>query len=407
MKEKDASKQSNDAPAVAETPTRSGAIAVWVYAWIGTALGGGAFGLVQGLRGAHGSGADFAIAMGIFGLVVGCVYAQIAAVPVVLTTATACWALGLRPIRPLLAILAGGLTGVVATAAFGDDELIPRRLAVAAVAGAAGSAMAMAVWKMKYRRAAAAAWGWRGLGAPSIRSRLLRLSAFAALMAVWAGLFHWYEQSQAAEHRRVCQQNLETIAEYLHRYVQTHKSLPPAHLTNKDGLGVLSWRVCAMQFSNYLDERLKNLDLSKPWDDPATAKLLGFYSIQFRCPASLRERHDRLTDYVAVVGPDTLWPGTTPGDPKKHPKAILVVEWPENEIPWAQPRDISVEEFLDWFRTKPPLRSPWDWLCARPAAGDGFHCGGLLYVDAEGNVGQLPRDTDPDTVRKMLAGRLK
>jgi len=63
---------------------------------------------------------------------------------------------------------------------------------------------------------------------------------------------------------------------------------------------------------------------------------------------------------------------------------------------------------LDWFRAKPPRPGLWDWLCARPAPGDGFHRGGLLYyVDAEGKVGQLPRDTDPETVRKMLAGRSK
>ena len=54
-------------------------------------------------------------------------------------------------------------------------------------------------------------------------------------------------------------------------------------------------------------------------------------------------------------------------------------------------------------KSRPPrvLRS----ALGEPAPPDGFHPGGLLYVDAEGNVGQLPRDTDPETVRKMLAGQ--
>ena len=226
-----------------------------MYAWLGTALGGGAFGLAHGMQGAHGSGAGFAIPMGIFGLVVGCVIAQIVAVPIILTMATACWALGLRPIRPFLAILAGGLTGIISTVVLGDDDLIPRRLAaVAAVAGLAGCGMAMAVWKMRHKRAAAASWGWRGPGAPSLRNRLLRVSLFVVMVAVLAGTFHWHQQSQAAKHRATCEWHLQRIAEWLHSYVQVHKSLPPAHLTNKDGLAVLSWRVraAAILFRSHL-----------------------------------------------------------------------------------------------------------------------------------------------------------
>ena len=106
-----------------------------------------------------------------------------------------------------------------------------------------------------------------------------------------------------------------------------------------------------------------------------------------------------------MVGPDTLWPGKTPGDLKKHPKAILVVEWPKSDIHWAEPRDITVEEFLDWFRTKSRPSRVLGLVSARAVRPRRFHPGGLLYVDAEGNVGQLPSDTDPETVRKLLAGQ--
>ena len=135
--------------------------------------------------------------------------------------------------------------------------------------------------------------------------------------------------------------------------MKVHKSLPPAYLTNKDGLAVLSWRVCAAQFSH--DNDLRRIDFSRPWNGPENASLVyfnypfGYYNDLFHCPGSFEEPENPLTDYVAVVGPDTLWPGKTPGDLKTHPKAILVVEWPKSNIHWAEPRDISVEEFLEWF----------------------------------------------------------
>jgi hypothetical protein len=74
---------------------------------------------------------------------------------------------------------------------------------------------------------------------------------------------------------------------------------------------------------------------------------------------------------------------------KNHRWPILVVEWPKSDIHWAEPRDVTVEEFLDWFRSKP---SRWD----------SNHTGCILYVDAAGEVGEIPNDADPETVREML-----
>jgi hypothetical protein len=323
-----------------------------------------------------------------------------------------------------LAILVGGATGVISMLPWTIGEIsLPQGLAaLAGVAGAAGSGLAMAVWRWTYGPAPYATWDRGAHAKPSVLGRVFRLSVFALVMAGWPGLFHWYEEWQAASRREECEEKLEDIAHCLHGYVEEHKSLPPAYLTDKEGHAVLSWRVRAAQFSdNYSSTSSSSLDFSKPWNDPKNAVCLVYvnpeYDLEnskwlanhdrllYHCPGSFKGLFNPLTDYVAVVGPDTLWPGKTPGDLKRHPKAILVVEWPKSDIHWAEPRDITVGEFLDWFRVKPPHRGLWDWFCARPAPGDGFHCGGLLYVDAEGKVGQLPRDTDPETVRKLLAGQ--
>lgn len=132
------------------------------------------------------------------------------------------------------------------------------------------------------------------------------------------------------------------------------------------------------------------MDFSKPWNDPENAKFIECLGDTFSCPASGKGQESPLTDYVAVVGPETLWPGKEPGEFKSG-SAVLVVEWPRSDIHWAEPRDVTIEEFLDWFRSKP---GRWD----------SSHSGCLLYVDADGKVGEIPYDADPATVRKLLAG---
>jgi hypothetical protein len=66
-----------------------------------------------------------------------------------------------------------------------------------------------------------------------------------------------------------------------------------------------------------------------------------------------------------------------------------VVEWPQSDIHWAEPRDVTVDEFLEWFRPK-----------GGPSGSN--HPGSILYVDAGGEVHELPNDSDPDAVRRLL-----
>ncbi len=70
----------------------------------------------------------------------------------------------------------------------------------------------------------------------------------------------------------------------------------------------------------------------------------------YSCPA---QAHSPYTDYVAVVGPDTIWPGATSrkltdiADPRDQ--AILVVESAEPRILWMEPRDLAYEEAVNYL----------------------------------------------------------
>ena len=135
---------------------------IWLFAWGGTALAGGAFGLLLGLRGV----ATGYISGAVLGLVLGFAIAAVVAAPVVLTMVTACWALALRRIRPLLAILVGGVTGILSVLSLAlepPDGILPRGLApMAGVAGALGSGIAIWAWARKHKPLPYATWGPRG-----------------------------------------------------------------------------------------------------------------------------------------------------------------------------------------------------------------------------------------------------
>ena len=63
----------------------------------------------------------------------------------------------------------------------------------------------------------------------------------------------------------------------------------------------------------------------------------------YRCPSNLRHVGN-MTSYVAVVGPDTAWPGAQPADREAIrdgvQNTILVVETANASIHWMEPRDL-------------------------------------------------------------------
>lgn len=66
-----------------------------------------------------------------------------------------------------------------------------------------------------------------------------------------------------------------------------------------------------------------------------------------------------------------------------------MVEWPESDVQWTEPRDLSVEEFLQWFeaqRGKPTIHP-----------GDS-----ILYLGDDFEVHELPLETSLDEVRRRL-----
>ena len=389
---------------------------LWPRVLLGIALAGALFGFFLVLIILVGEDLEVSsIVVAVIGGVVGFLYAGFVAIPVVLLLATARWAIGTKQWHSLFAILAGGATGTLCglSLSMADDVPFPlaaTRFAVvpAALLGAAGAWIAAMKWA-KTKRQMIHDVGEDVDDEAPVPNCCYRVGVFVLVTSIIVtaclGVVGMASHSREASRHRRCANTLKQIALCLQNYEMANHSLPPAYTTDQAGNPVLSWRVAAAKYCLYYLDFSESMDQGQPWNSPKNKEFLDHLADFCHCPSSGKEPDNPRTDYVAVVGPNTLWPGREPGDLKKHPKGILVVEWPKSDIHWAEPRDVTVEDFLDWFRRKPPRRGFLEWLFAWPAGHDTFHPNCLLYVDAQGNVGELPVNTDPETVRKLLVGQ--
>jgi hypothetical protein len=232
----------------------------------------------------------------------------------------------------------------------------------------------------------------RGCGC-SLRGLLIGTLLLGCLFALGA----WGLQvARESSRRDLCGIYLKQIWLSLSMYENAHRRLPPPSLVDTIGTPLLSWRVLAIEYIWYNYKFRSLMDFSQPWDSPRNAGFLkDFDPFVFRCPSAPRD-NPAATDYVAVIGPGTAWSDGRVGKPKRLKEMrteefkppILVVEWPGSGIHWAEPRDVGVEEFLERFRSED--KRPYN------------HRHRILYVDAAGEVGELPDDTPPETVRKLL-----
>ena len=221
------------------------------------------------------------------------------------------------------------------------------------------------------------------------RALAMRVAWVLALLAAGYGITKTAMNARENSRRETCGYHLKSSAIALSNYNDTYGSLPPAHLKNQDGESVLSWRVCTSDIVFYDIDYREEYDFSLPWNDPAN-NFLDAPRSGFQCPS----RHvdgRTTTDYVAVTGPETMWPdeGKREWPDEDAHQPILIVEWPDSDIHWAEPRDVTIKEFLDWFQQPVKERKR-------------THPRSLLCIDTAMKIHELSLDSDPEEVRRML-----
>lgn len=120
-------------------------------------------------------------------------------------------------------------------------------------------------------------------------------------------------------------------------YRDTEGHYPPAFIRGPDGRPWHSWRVLVLPFMEAQD-LYEAYDFAQPWNGPDNRLLAD------RMPRMFAFSHGRktpgITNYLAVVGPETAWPGARiredmPAD------TVMIVENLGANIPWMEPRDLD------------------------------------------------------------------
>jgi prepilin-type processing-associated H-X9-DG protein len=205
------------------------------------------------------------------------------------------------------------------------------------------------------------------------------------------------QAAREAARRSACTNNLKQIAIALHSYHDTYKTFPPAYIADKDGKPMHSWRVLILPFLEDPDAAAihKEYDFNEPWDGPNNKKLAARAPAVFHCPSS--DDSDQTTNYVAVVGDDTAWPGDTAtkldeiikGDGAS--RTILVVESAGSGIGWTEPRDLSFDDAARGVNAggvRPGFNSD--------------HSRGMNAAFCDGSVKFLPDGLSPEDLQALL-----
>lgn len=151
-----------------------------------------------------------------------------------------------------------------------------------------------------------------------------------------------------------------------------------------------SWRVLILPFIDGAD-LYDTYDFSEPWDGPNNRKLIARIPQWLVFPGDARNPSG-VTNYLAVVGPETVWPGSLGisfGEVAEPSKTIMVVENRGAGVQWTEPRDLNFATMNFNVAENPSngISSRFD----RPAVA----C-------ADGCIRGIPKDVQPETLRARL-----
>jgi hypothetical protein len=179
--------------------------------------------------------------------------------------------------------------------------------------------------------------------------------------------------------RTPCRSNLNAIAKALTLYHQAYNTLPPAYTTDTQGRKLHSWRTLILPYMNQ-DALYQQIDLSKPWDDPANLAISAKMPNTYQCPGL--HKAPGVTTYHVALGkyyradPRTRRPLERFSSRRKE--TLMVFEAAEeNAVPWMSPRDSDFESI--------PTSMDRDFLT---------HLNGFHGITADGEVHYFNSEQD-------------
>ena len=228
--------------------------------------------------------------------------------------------------------------------------------------------------------------------------------AFLILLCGCCLLFPAIQYSREPHRMLKCANDLRQIALAMSLYENDHGCFPPAYIADANGRPMHSWRVLILPYLGD-DALYQAYDFSEPWDGPNNRKLAGQIPSMYQCwSAETFNGTSWVTNYMAVVGPATVWPGAKASKLSNirdgAANTIIVVEVADSSIHWMEPRDLSFEEALCGIN--PP--SGMGISSRHISGGDYFHHGTSVVnvALADGHVLRLPEGFPAEELETLL-----
>lgn len=211
--------------------------------------------------------------------------------------------------------------------------------------------------------------------------------AFVVVAVLIALLLPAQRRARPAARRTQCKNNLKQIGLALHNYHDTWGAFPPVYTVDADGKPLHSWRTLILP---YIDQAplYNQLNLSKPWDDPANAEAFKTSVPTYLCPST--PGTDGKTVYLAVaIKGGCMEPGasrTIKEITDGTSDTILVIEVPhEQAVTWYVPQDADAA-VLQGFSSK----------------SKETHTGGRHALMGDGTVRFISQNIAPPTFQALL-----
>lgn len=199
--------------------------------------------------------------------------------------------------------------------------------------------------------------------------------------------------------RRSLTTRMKGVALSLHEYSYKYGEFPLTRASNP-GLPQHSWRTFLLPMMDEQDAYSRwRFDL--PWDrqmnlPPETHALIC------RDIYGGPDPQTGITHIVAVTGPETAWPpdrGLRFSEiTDSQVTTLLCIEYPASDIHWAEPRDLTMEEAIDYL-SQPDVPGSHSTRPRFPARR-GTPC--LRVVNTEGGVRLLRLGLPRETLRALL-----
>jgi len=198
-----------------------------------------------------------------------------------------------------------------------------------------------------------------------------------------------------------CHNNMKMFALALHEYHDTYGSFPPAYIADENGRPMHSWRVLILPYVGEANLHAE-YHFDEPWDGPNNGKFNDWVIHPCRCTEPGADADPTDATYLAVVGPETMWPGdkalTIDDVPDGTSNTILVVEVLNSGINWMEPRDLEFDTMS--FTINDPAGNAISSNHRLKRWGPDTP--GVNVAMADGSVRWLDADTNPELVRSLL-----